>query len=379
MPQNPNLFPDNYTDLCPRTDVPEDDGLDEILRMLTALRHQHLLAARRSGQSIAELQNQSLIVLDCCTPTIIPPPPVVNPFPTYNPPPPIVTPPPIARKIYFGGGEYHGIHGQVDKFTPDTNQVASLGFTFTTRRMRHSTISSSAKGYWFGGETDGAVKLSSVEAVNFNPESKATVSTGMTSASAYARGASGESKGYNVGADSGNTKRFDIFTYSTEVSAAGGTMPAASGGCNAGQSAVKAYFCAGVNQTERTFDNIPFSTDTPAAMSALLSVARRRGVGMSSDSKFYIGGGISTTAGYQDGFEALTFSTETTANVNAKLAIATDDIEGMGLGVSGITSQGYIERSAHHLQRFSFAQEICQEIDATLSRGGRYSSVVGKV
>jgi len=371
MPQNPSLFPTDYTDLCPRTDVPEDDGLDEILRMLTALRHQHLLSARRSGQSIAELQNQSLIVLDCCTPTIITPLPVN--------PPPIVNPPPQARKIFFGGGEYQGIHGQIDKFVPDTNQIASMGFSFTTRRMRHSTISANAKGYWFGGETDGNTRLSTIEAVNYNPESKATVSSSLTAVMDYARGASGESKGYNVGTDTGSTKRFEIWTYSTEISTSGGTMPFVSGGCNAGQSATKAYFCAGINQTERNFDAIPFSSDTPAALAALLSVARRHGVGLSSDSKFYIGGGISTTAGYQNSFEALTFSTEATSAVNATLAIATDDIEGMGLGLSGITTQGFNVKTAHHLQSFNFAQEFCREIDATLSRGGRYSSCVGKV
>jgi hypothetical protein len=368
MPQNPGLFPPDYTDLCPRTDAPEDNGLEEILRALTALRHQHLLAARRSGQSIAELQNQSLIALDCCTPTPINPPAVE--------PPPV---PPITRKIFFGGGEFHGIHGQIDKFVPETNQVAAIGFSFTTRRMRHAALSASAKGYWLGGETDGGSGLSSVEAIRFTDESKATIASILTAPMVYNRGASGESKGYSIGTASGSTKRFEIFSFSAETIAAGGTMPVVSGGCNTGQSDIKAYACAGINQTERNFDAITFSTDTPAALSALLSVARRRGVGLSSASRLYIGGGVSSTAGFQDGFDAFSFSSEALATIGAKLAMASDDIEGMGLGLWGVMGQGFQATPGHHLQKFTFSQEVCQEIDAVLSRGSRYSSAVGKI
>lgn len=368
MPQNSNLFPPTFPDLCPRTDAPEEDDIGELTRMITVLRHQHLLAARRSGQSIAELQNQSLVVIDCCTPTPINPPIV-------DPPPP----PPITRKIFFGGGEYHGIHGQIDKFVLELNQVSTLGFEFTIKRMRHAAISANAKGYWFGGETFSGVGLASGEAINFSAETKATFSTNLTANMIYCRGASGETKGYVIGSSTGTTKLFNIFTFSGETLTSGGTMPQVSGGCNTGQSATKTYACAGVNQTERNFDAIPFSTDTPASLAALLSVARRRGVGLSSASKFYIAGGISSTAGFQKSFEALLFSSESTAAVSATLSVATDDIEGMGLGLWGIMGQGFNQSAAHHLQKFTFASEVCQEIDAVLGRGGRYASAVGKV
>jgi hypothetical protein len=376
MPQNPSLFPANYPDLCPRTQIQDVDPIAELRAIVIALRHQSLLSARRAGQSIAELQNQTLSILDCCVPA----PTVAIAAPTTNDP--IATPAPVeipvvSRRAYFGGGEMQGIHGQIDKFVFDTRVVTALGYQFNTGRQRHAALFSQLRGYWFGGQSASGSGLSSIEAITFESEVKYTISTALTKVRVYPRGAQNESKGYIVGAD--NDKTFDIFTFATEAIAAGGALPNIANGNVGGWSSTKAYFC-GSNVDSFAIDTINFANDATATLAATLSTYRRHGAGLSSASKFYIGGGL-RIAGLvaNNTFEAVSFATDTVATISAQLSAAVDDVEGIAGGSTGLIAGGYPAQQSRRLQRFDLRYETCEEIAAVLSRGGRYPVPVGKM
>lgn len=378
MPQNPDLFPQDYPDLCPRTELQEEDCCDELRDLIRKLRNQHLLAARRAGQSIAELQNQGLIE-ECCfiqIPVNTDPPPV-NPPPQPPPPPP---PNPGSRSVFFGGGDFQGIHGQVEKFLFDTLVVSTMDFAIT-KRARHSSASSSANGYWFGGETDWGNRINGIEAIRFDTEARKSVGATLSYAYFYTNSAYSETKGFVAGGGVSNVGH-DRFTFANETTAAGGTIPGVLLALAGGQSPAKAYFAGGAGNWA-TIAAIPFATEVPGMIGATLSRFRQCPGSLSAARKWYIGGGSSKDANqvpeYTRSFDALRFDTETCAAIGAQLAIATDDLWGFaGSGTWGVIAGGFFETPARLIQKFRFDAETCETINATLRRGGRYPVPVGK-
>lgn len=132
MPSNPALFPSEYSELCPGTNLPEDNRLDELERKLLILRQQHVLGNRTKGQGLAELQNQSLTVAAVLTP--------VNG---------------LGRTLVIGGSApfWYGIHGQIDKINHGTFTVASVDVSLAEPSLGGAGLTALIKAVVLGGQT----------------------------------------------------------------------------------------------------------------------------------------------------------------------------------------------------------------------------------
>lgn len=359
MTTNPQLFPNQYSDLCPGTQIAETDRLDELERRLQVLRYQHLMGLKKDGQSIAELQNAGLTVANQLYPAV------------------------SVGRSFLGGGAAFGIHGQIDRFTHATEGINTLDFRLTTARCRHAGTSSSAKGYWAGGETVANVtKTNNIEALVFLGETKAAVSSTLTAATAYFRGTYSQTKGYFGGQYNSNSGKIEALVFSSEaVSALGATLPSVVGGCNATQSSDKAYFCSGWNFST-AINSLAFATETTAALSATLSSVRVIGGNFASNSKGYFSSGLVSQSPltFTRTVDALTFATEAIAIVaNALTTIADADQDGAGAIRKGYTWGGYLDsRSSKHIDGLEFASEVMAKIGTVLSRGGPYVVPTGK-
>jgi len=363
MPYNSKLFPGAWTNLCPGTQVQEVDKIGDLQQQLLLLRVQTQRQSRMNGQSIAELQNAGILVQGA-----------------------LYAPIGVGRSFIGGGDKFGTIGGQIDKFTHRTETITGQSFELTLARKRHAGFASSGRGYWLGGETNLAgTKSANVEAISFETEQKATVSTTLTAAISYSRGIQSETKGY-VGGDvaagnvAANSGKIEAMTFSSEaIALLGATLPSAVGGCNAVASASKGYFCSGANSS-RTINTLTFSGEATAALSAQLTIPRYKGSNWQSNTKGYFSQGVDPTNSWisSNTIDGFPFATEAITLVSNVLASIRDaDLEG-----TSASRKGYILGStlapAQNIDGFDLTSETLAPIAALMTRGGGYCVPVGK-
>ncbi|MBD2019364.1 hypothetical protein H6F43_04095 [Leptolyngbya sp. FACHB-36] len=352
-----NLFPTEYSNLCPSTQVEEVDRVTELEQKLLILRHQHLLETKKQGQSIAELQNTTLIIGNMLFPS-----------------------PTIARS-YLAGGEELGIHGQIDKFFHASEQIAAQSFGLTQARHRHAATASSAKGYWAGGETNySATKTANVEALVFETEAKANVAASLSTPTGYFRGVQSATKGYFAGSIGPDSGKIEAITFSSEaIALLGVSLPSVIGGSTAVQSATKGYFGSGWNNT-RNINTLVFSSETTANLSAQLTLPRLEGGQFASGTTGYFVAGCEavTFVGTQT-IDRILFATEAcTLVANALASYPEADMDGTG-GMRKGYSWGGVTIGRRYIDGFDFASETMAPIGSQLSRGGRYITPATKL
>jgi len=363
MPYNSKLFPSAWTNLCPGTQVQEVDKISDLQQQLLLLRVQTQRQSRMNGQSIAELQNAGILVQGA-----------------------LYAPIGVGRHFIGGGNKFGTLGVQIDKFTHRTESITPQSFELSQARGRHAGFASSGRGYWLGGEsTLSGTKLASVEAVTFDSELRVSVSSTLTAAVSYGRGAQSETKGY-VGGDvaagnvSVNSGKIEAMTFSSEaVALLGATLPSAVGACNAVASATKAYFCSGANSS-RVINTLTFAGEATAALSAQLSIPRWKGGNWQSNTKGYFSQGLDATNAWAasrtiDGFPFATEAITLLANVLASYADA--DLEGAS-GSRKCWTIGGLAAPAQNIDGFDLTSETLAPIAALLTRGGGYCVPVGK-
>lgn len=354
-----NLFPSEYSNLCPGTQTNEVDRFAELEQKLLTLRYQHLAGLKKDGQSIAELQNATLEV--------------GNAFYLGT----------TVGRTFIAGGEAYGIHGQMDRFTHLTETVAAMSIALTQARHRHAGTSSSSRGYWAGGEVDYVgTRTNNVEAIAYDTETKAAVASTLSVATSYFRGVYSANKGYFGGILTGwttGTGKLEALTFAGEtIAALGATLPTVHGGNNATQSATKGYFASGYNGN-RNINSITFATETTANLAAQLTVNRLEGGNFASASKGYFASGIDMATNLATrSVDALTFNTETVALLATAITQVGDaDSDGTSAYRKGYWFGGVVN-SARILDGLDFASETMAPIGSQLTRGGRYPTPVGK-
>lgn len=387
MPFNPRLYPASYPNLCPNTQLDTLDPIAELQGQILRLRSQNLLNTRRGGVSLAELQNQSLLVEQVVFRAGSPPPapPPTPPAPSGIVAAPTPAPPAIAGVgvIYCGGGQRQQVrHGNVDKFVPATEQRSVVRWDLAIGRFRHAGLSSSARGYWCGGQNGFTVatnRTNNIEAIRFDFEQRLAVSATLTATRIYARGSESATKGYIVGNFNPNAGSVDGFTFATEaVAALGSALPQIVGGNNAFKNTSRAYFSSGWNQT-RNIATITFNGEGMAVLAAQLSIVRIRGAAFQSATRGYVAAGASGTNGQTQSasVDGLRFSDDSTFVVARSLQVTSADIEGFPSRDKGYTFGGFRLQIA--VNSFNFVGESWAKVRASLSQGGNYPVPVGRL
>lgn len=394
MPFNTALYPIEWGNFCPGTQAEEVDEIGELRRQLIVLRNQHLLATRKGGVSLAELQNQSIqrphrLFTSAQTP---PPQIIVNNITTFVDGTPDSAPIPSAPPVnsgatYLGGGLDTSPHGQVEKFTYSTEKISALSWALSQVRFRHCGTASASIGYWFGGQTTHNIsgRTANIEGIVFATEKRKTVSNALTTTRVDARAAGAFVKAYIAGNISPLQYTVDRFTHGTEaVVALGSSLSNVTGGCNGFHSPGKAYFSGSRDGTGRAIASITFATDTVAALGAQLSVGRIRGAGYGSAARGYVAGGATLGNVYYQSIDRMTFASEAIALLGAQLDRTKADTEGASSAVNGYDFGGMAGVATNRATTFrrigalELARESWRVVQENMARGGRFAVSVSR-
>lgn len=351
----------------------ETDRVGALEQKLLTLAAQLQIETRKSGRTAAELQNQGLIVSAQLSPAT------------------------TVGRHYIGGGTdwtTGQVHGQIDRLNHLSDTIAPMDFTLTTPRIRHSGFSSGNRGYWAGGESNMAFAgITGIEAINFANERRATISSSLVGHRAYGRGSQSSTRGY-VGGQWNSTGTptwavtpgpIDRMTFATEaVAALGANLGAVSAGLAVTENALAAYWAGGYGNT-LAIQKLNFSTETVAPIAAQLSLKRVAASSNSSQLKGYYCMGVNSDAGTTPvtSIDALRFDTETVATLGTQFRVWDADTAGASALRQGYHFYtGYPNAGgafAAWAETLSYASETTNPLSALLSRGGRYSTPVGKI
>lgn len=395
MPFNPNLFPTEFTNICPNTQLEETDPLTELRQQILQLRNQHLLQSRKTGVSIAELQNQGIRIVYqqiqgqsavSITNIYNPPPVVPTPpaAPVTTPPtaPPSAPAPGVSNaattgKCFCGGGRAESLHGNVDKFSTQTERKTVISWDLAQRRKRHAGFASSRRGYWAGGQTGlvASSRVNTIEGVDLALETRVAVGSLLSASLVYCRAVSAADKSYIAGNWTPNTGVVNSFNHATEVrTTLGSSLANAVGGLNAVISPSTAYFASGWNLS-RTIDTISISGDTFGSLGTQLSVVRMRAGNFSTPTEGIFSGGYTGT-GMVATQDVLRFADNTLSVSNRTMLAAENDCEGFSSYQKGYLFGG--TATTIRIRDIHFGSKTWQFTGVALSVGGSYPVAVGK-
>lgn len=366
-----DLYPNSYSDRCPRTQLAEVDRVGALETKLLALAAQLQLETRKSGRTAAELQNQSLAVTVQLVPAT------------------------TVGRHYIGAGTdwtTGQVHGQIDRLTHLSDAVSAMDFSLSLPRVRHAGFSSGSRGYWAGGETNMAFNgTTNIEAISFANERRATISNTLTANRAYGRGTQSSTRGYvggawnafggaNVNVAPGPIERMTFATEAVALLAA--NLSAVSAGCAVTENANSSYWAGGYGNTLQ-IQKLNFAAETITTIAAQLSLKRVAGSSNSSQLKGYWCMGVNLdTSLTTTSIDALRFDTEAIATLATQFSKGDADSAGASSLRQGYHFYtGYPGQSdlVSWLESLSYASETTNRLSAVLSRGGRYSCPVGKI
>ena len=364
-----DLYPNSYSDRCPRTQLAEVDRVGALEVKLLTLAAQLQLETRKSGRTAAELQNQSLAVTVQLVPATT-----------------------VGRHYIGAGTDWNTgqVHGQIDRLTHLSDAVSAMDFSLTIPRVRHAGFSSGSRGYWAGGETNMAFNATTnIEAISFSNERRATISNTLTANRAYGRGTQSSTRGYVGGSwDSatfvsvspGPIERMTFATEAVVLLAAG--LSTVSAGCAVVENATSSYWAGGYGNT-LAIQKLNFAAETVTPIAAQLSLKRVAPSSNSSQLKGYFCMGVNLDVNaVVNSIDALRFDNDTIATLATQFSKGDADSAGASSLRQGYHFYtGYPGQSdlVSWLESLSYASETTNRLSAVLSRGGRYSSPVGKI
>ncbi len=363
MPQNSNLFPSEYSNLCPGTQIDEGDRLKQLEDKLLILRYQMLSGQKKDGQSIAELQNQLIEISNQLFP-----------------------PATIGRSL-FGGGFAYGVHAQIEKLDHKTEVVTNVDVQLTTPRYRHGAVSSFSSAVWAGGQNDNSgnttvTGLTSLEAVNFVSEAKEAIAAVLSVPTLYHRGSTGVVKGLFAGNFDPSIGTIEILDFSTMTTSVGANrLINASFGLCVVESATDSYFSDQHYAHNRIIDKVNHSSLVVTALGVQLSISHVAAAGFSSRKKGFFAGGWNGTIVHRviDSFD---FGTEIGSVVSGALASAPT---AEATGTSALR-KGYFtitntleDPNTSALDGFQFDTNEASATGFRLNRGGTYCQATGKL
>jgi hypothetical protein len=346
----------------------EVDRVGALEQKLLTLAAQLQIETRKSGRSTAELQNQTLPV-------------TVQLFPATT----------VGRHYIAAGTDWNTgqVHGQIDKLTHLSDAISAMDFTLAIPRVRHAGFSSAARGYWAGGETNMAFNgTTNVEAIAFANERRATLSSVLTAVRAYGRGTQSSTRGYvggswNSSFASVTPGPIERMTFATEaIALLAANLSAVSAGCAVVENATAAYWAGGYGNTLQ-IQKLNLAAETVATITAQLSLKRVAPSSNSSQLKGYFCMGVNLdTNTVTNSIDALRFDTEALATLGTQFSRGDADSSGASALRQGYHFYtGYPGQSnlVSWLESLSYSAETTNRLSAVLSRGGRYSSPVGKL
>lgn len=399
MTQNPSLFPAIYVQPCVTAETA--NPYEELLRQILVLRNLHLIQARKSGTSDAELQNQTIearisVVQQTAASTVTINNVTTNIYKTVNqivspapvavaktvappkPPAPRPAPPPAATvvklgRVFLGGGRNKGaVHGQVEKFTFNGMSRVTMGWKLVQTRWRHAGAAGRVRGYWFAGQYRAAdsLKSAAIEGVDLAKETYYSVGTSLSQTQSYCQANYDYLRAYICGSYSPLAGTIQKFIFSTEVASVLGTsLPNSTGGCNTIDKQSRGVIVGGWNNS-RTFDQITFATDAVVALSAQLGIPRVRAATFEKDGRGYIAGGYRpNTAAYYDTVERYKFSNNSIVTNARRMFAAQADCEGVSGAIHGYSFGG--TKIRNRVSHMRFVTESWHYSGCALSQGGR--------
>lgn len=364
MPQNSNLFPSEYSNLCPGTQLDEGDRLKQLEDKLLILRYQMLAGQKKDGQSIAELQNQLIEISNQ------------------------LFPPTTLGRSLFAGGLAYGVHAQIEKLDHRTESVTNVDVQLTTARFRHGAVSSFSSAVWAGGQTANsgnisAAGLTSLEAVDFATEGKEAIAATLSTPTCYHRGSSGVLKGFFAGNYISTVGTIEILDFATMTTSVGGNLLISTNwGLVATESATNTYFGDQHVTHTRTIDKVNHTSPfVVTSLGVQLSISHAAGAGFSSKKKGYFAGGWTSVYVHRiiDSFD---FGTETGLVVSDVLASApTTEATGTSALRKGYFSITNILENPNTtgIDSFQYDTNEASSTGFRLNRGGPYSQAAGKL
>lgn len=378
MPQNSSLFPSEYSNLCPGTLIDEGDRIQQLEDKLLILRYQMLAGQKKDGQSIAELQNQSVKI--------------------FSRPQP---PPTVGRSLFAGGFSFGGNHGQIEKLDHKVEAFFNIGQELTTPRSFSGAVSSFSSGIWSGGSVGfglGAnglftIHTNNLEAVNFETEAKESVAAVLSAVTWYHAGSSGVRRAFFVGSAGPNPNfllpsgKIEVLDFAAmSVSLSGNSLATVKGGCVATQSATESFIGSGYD-VARTIEKINHTTVAVTSLGVQLNTNHTAGAGLSSDtSGFYVAGWNWTFMGnvpiYTRTVESVNFAT----GVGSVVSNALTSAPSAGSAGSSGRRRGYctiapglVDPERTSIDVFRFDSLEINSLGVTLSKGGIGMSAAGKL
>jgi hypothetical protein len=390
MPQNPALFPPAFSQ-CPGTQTQEVDETIELRRQILALRYQYLLGIKRSGQSLAELQNQSIRVGNSLPGVIATSAAILNPANPKAPAVPVVNQ--SASRCYLAGAKRNGVYGFIDKFFFYQELVAQLSARLQTHRHRHGGTASAQKGYWAGGRTlqgNTALSTGDIEALTFQTERQAAIGATLSSVRYYLRAAASTRKAYFAGSYAPMNGSIEVLDFATETrSVLAASLPSVAAGPACCQSSRRGYFAGGVVSSggglaySTAINFLNFATEATGNLSTTLSRSRMTGGGFASPSKGYFAGGLNALFAATRSIDVMPFSSEACTTLAATLKYPNAEIDGSSSRRKGYTfgGMGNVQTFASPglIESLDFTSETQQAVGVRLSGGGRNSAAVRKL
>ncbi len=247
-----------------------------------------------------------------------------------------------ADRGYFGCGMYYSTYySEVDGIIFATDAKINPSAALSVGRGSVDSVSSSAKGYWKGGNIPTTPYINNlVDGLNFNTETTFTTSVTLS-----------------------------VLRYE----------------CASAQSATRGYFAGGSgNSGDGTrVDGIEFVTEAAFNLGTLLTVSRYKAAGCSSLAKGYIAGGeYKDIAGYTSEIDGVDFVTNTGINPAATLSLARSRMSAFSNIVPPTLTggRGYFcggdFLGTNEIDGINFSSEAVINPAATLSRYRGYSSGV---
>jgi hypothetical protein len=266
-----------------------------------------------------------------------------------------------------GRGYLVGGHVSVQSALVETFSFSNLTSvnvpSLSAARKWPATGSSSIKAYTGGGSpnNDGSSPSAIIFYMPYSSDTNAT-GTNITVARCQLGSSYSTTKNYYAGGIP-LSGVLDGITFSSEVCASVTTLSQSRSGLSSSQSALKMYnFGGSTGSLVTTIDSLTFSTESGAAISAVLSSARFLVATCASNTKSYVGGGHSNTAGTTqiNNVDALTFSNETMGAVTTFTNIARGQLAGMASFTKAYFPGGYQGSAAQSLSdELPFSTETC--------------------
>ena len=241
-------------------------------------------------------------------------------------------------KGYWGGGSngtFDSVMSEIDGINFGNDSAINPAVALSVSRSSIAGVNSPSNGYFAGGSRALVTFSAAIEKFIFSNESISTLATTMVVARAWATGLNSPSYGYFYGSGTVAAEIDGInFSNDTSINPASTSSVIYAGSVN---SPTAGYLLGGSTSIVlATIFKFTFSTETSSTLSATLSTAmfnQGSDNGVTSLSKGYVGGGQTyLTGGYTAAIQGFIFASETSTTTSALLSLARTQGSGVSSG-----------------------------------------------